>query len=128
MMKKQMVTLALLLISQVSLASFIQVNLVEQKENLITVLADSNGMTLYTFDVDSTDQSNCHGGCLVTWPAFTTKHETLPAPFGVHQRDNGELQVTLNGAPLYFFIGDQKPGDINGDNIGEVWHIINFTN
>ena len=125
-MKKQLVTIFALLISQVSLASFIQVNLVEQEEALISILADSNGMTLYTFDVDSENQSNCHDGCLVTWPAFTTEHETLPAPFGVHQRDNGELQVTLNGEPLYFFIGDTKVGDINGDNIGQVWHIINF--
>ncbi|WP_127716334.1 hypothetical protein [Halobacteriovorax sp. HLS] len=125
-MKKQLVTIFALLISQVSLASFIQVNLVEQEEALISILTDSNGMTLYTFDVNSENQSNCHGACLVTWPAFTTEHETLPTPFGVHLRDNGELQVTLNGEPLYFFIGDKKIGDINGDNIGQVWHIINF--
>ncbi len=26
--------------------------------------------------------------------------------------------------PLYFFAGDAKAGDVNGDNQGGVWHVI----
>jgi len=125
-MKNQLVMLLALLFTNLSFANFIEVGLVEKGEALISVLSDTNGKTLYTFDLDGENQSNCHGGCLVTWPAFTTDLQTLPKPFGVHQRANGEFQVTLNGSPLYFFIGDQKPGDINGDNLGGTWHIINF--
>ena len=126
MMKNQLVMLLTLLFTNLSFANFIEVGLVEKGEELVSVLSDKNGKTLYTFDVDSENQSNCHGGCLVTWPALTTELQTLPKPFGVLQRSNGELQVTLNGSPLYFFIGDQNPGDINGDNLGGTWHIINF--
>lgn len=125
-MKKQLVILFTLLFTQLASANFIQVNLIDNDLNTRTILSDSNGMTLYTFDVDSEGQSNCHGQCLITWPAFTTDKEKLPEPFNIHIRNDGSKQVTLNGEPLYFFIGDQKVGDINGNGLGGVWHIIGF--
>jgi len=90
-----------------------------------TILVDSDsGLTLYTFDVDDAGVSNCFGGCLGTWPAFTTEMESLNAPFGIHIRPDGVKQVTLNDEPLYFFIGDRAEGDITGNGLGGVWHII----
>jgi predicted lipoprotein with Yx(FWY)xxD motif len=27
------------------------------------------------------------------------------------------------GKPLYTFAGDKKSGDMNGDGVGQVWHV-----
>jgi len=90
-----------------------------------TILAAENGLTLYTFDVDSPGQSNCHGGCLQAWPAMlVSSDDVIEAPFGVTMRPDGSLQLTLAEQPLYFFVSDKVEGDIRGDNLQGVWHII----
>ncbi len=88
------------------------------------LVAGSNGMTVYTFTKDTagSGQSACSGGCLTTWPALTVSSGSSPtAGTGVTgqlgtitRSDNGSLQVTYNGLPLYFFSGDHAPGDTNG--------------
>ena len=93
--------------------------------SLGTVLvAGSNGMTVYTFtkDVKDSGTSACTGDCLVKWPALTVDAGTTPSggpgvtgTLGTITRtDDGSLQVTYNGLPLYFFSGDSAPGDANG--------------
>ena len=37
------------------------------------VLTDAAGRTLYTFDKDQTNKSNCAGGCLQAWPAYVAE-------------------------------------------------------
>ena len=44
---------------------------------------------------------------------------------GTTQRANGTLQVTYNGEPLYFYSKDAAPGDVNGQNVGGVWFVVN---
>jgi hypothetical protein len=39
-------------------------------------------------------------------------------------RGDGRSQLTLNGRALYYYAGDRKAGDLNGEGIGEVWHAI----
>ena len=39
------------------------------------------------------------------------------------RRADGSLQWALDNKPLYFFAGDAKPGDTNGDGKGGVWHL-----
>ena len=88
------------------------------------LVAGSNGMTVYTFtnDTAGSGKSACSGGCLTKWPALTVAAGTTPtAGSGVTgqlgtitRADNGALQVTYNGLPLYFFQGDHAPGDTNG--------------
>jgi predicted lipoprotein with Yx(FWY)xxD motif len=88
------------------------------------LVAGSNGMTVYTFtkDVKDSGKSNCTGGCLETWPALTvaagetpTGGDGVTGTLGtITREDDGTTQVTYNGLPLYFFAGDQKPGDDNG--------------
>lgn len=81
-------------------------------------------MTVYIFtkDVKDSGTSNCTGNCLVTWPALTVDAGVTPTggpgvtgTLGTITRaDDGTLQVTYNGLPLYFFSGDAAPGDSNG--------------
>lgn len=88
------------------------------------LVAGSNGMTVYTFanDVKDSGTSACTGPCIARWPALTVAAGTTPvAGTGVTGKlgtitraDDGTLQVTYNGLPLYFFSGDSAPGDANG--------------
>lgn len=88
------------------------------------ILADAAGRTVYTFDKDTPNKSNCAGGCLAAWPAFVAKPgATAAGSFGLIDAGTGK-QWTVNGKPLYYFAGDAKPGDRNGDGNGGVWHIV----
>lgn len=87
------------------------------------LVAGSNGRTIYVFtqDVKGSGKSSCTGGCLATWPAVTVTSATLTRGPGVMgtlemiiRSDDGTRQVTYNGLPLYFFSGDNAPGDANG--------------
>ena len=87
------------------------------------LVAGSNGKTLYKFshDVKDSGTSACTGACISTWPALAVAAgETPTGGAGVTgtlatiTRDDGTLQVTYNGLPLYFFKNDAAPGDLNG--------------
>ena len=89
------------------------------------ILTNRDGRTLYTFDKDSSGASVCKGGCLAAWPAFTVANASLAGgDFSVIVREDGVQQWAFQGKPLYFFAGDAKAGDINGDNQGGVWHVV----
>ena len=89
------------------------------------VVATKEGRVAYTFDIDDTNISNCYDGCAKTWPPILIEDASiLKAPMGVTIRKDGTLQLTLEGQPLYFFKGDINPGDINGDGLGNVWHMM----
>ena len=89
-----------------------------------TVLVAANGMTVYTFthDVKDSGTSACTGGCLTKWPAVTVSAGAKPSAGAgvtgtlatITRADDGALQVTYNGLPLYFFSGDAAPGDAHG--------------
>ena len=93
-------------------------------ENGQTVLTNAEGLSIYTFDLDSDGISNCHGQCLIIWPAITTEAEELAEPFGIHLRADGVKQITFNDSPLYLFFQDKKAGDILGDGFNGTWHLI----
>ena len=96
------------------------------------LVASSNGMTVYTFskDVKDSGTSACTGGCIAKWPAVTVPAGGTPAAgtgvtgaLGTITRtDDGTLQVTYNGLPLYFFANDKAPGDANG--VYENWAAV----
>ncbi len=95
------------------------------------LVAGSNGMTVYNFtkDVKDSGTSACTGGCISTWPALTVPAGGTPVAgtgvsgtLGTITRDDGSLQVTYNGLPLYFFANDQAPGDANG--VYENWTAV----
>ena len=97
-----------------------------------TVLVDGDdGMTVYIFtkDVKDSGKSACSGDCLATWPALTVAAGATPTggtgvtgKLGTITRDDGTLQVTYNGLPLYYFKNDKAPGDANGIYTG--WEAV----
>ena len=95
------------------------------------LVAGSNGLTVYNFTKDTKDsgKSACSGACLETWPALTVPAGGTPTAgagvtgkLGTITRDDGTLQVTYNGLPLYFFKNDKAPGDTNG--VYENWEAV----
>jgi predicted lipoprotein with Yx(FWY)xxD motif len=88
-------------------------------------LADAKGMTLYTFDKDAGGKSACNGPCATNWPALKAADSDKPGDgYTVITRDDGSKQWAYKGKPLYTFVKDQKPGDINGDGfLNGVWHL-----
>ena len=94
------------------------------------VLVDAKGRTLYVFTKDKGDQSACSGQCASNWPALTVTG-TATAGTGAQAslvatstQANGSIQVTYGGMPLYYFAGDAKPGDTNGQGVGDVWFAV----
>jgi predicted lipoprotein with Yx(FWY)xxD motif len=95
-----------------------------------TILVDQDGKTLYLFEADSQNKSNCSGGCLSLWPPVMAKG-TATAGSGVTAgmigTATGSSQVTFAGHPLYWFSGDTKAGDTNGeglDDFGGEWYAL----
>ncbi|MEZ0068809.1 putative lipoprotein with Yx(FWY)xxD motif [Streptacidiphilus sp. MAP12-20] len=93
------------------------------------VFTDPNGQVLYRYAGDNVAVGTfgCVAACLKTHPPLlTTPGTPLRMPPGVAGTLSATLrpdgvgdQVTLNGAPLYTFTGDQ-PGDTNG--VAPDWH------
>ena len=95
-----------------------------------TILTDASGRTLYLFTPDERDISNCAGGCALAWPPLVTIDEPVAGDgvtgdlLGTAAREGGYTQATYNGWPLYYFVFDEKPGDTNGQNSGDVWFVV----
>jgi predicted lipoprotein with Yx(FWY)xxD motif len=90
-----------------------------------TVLTDPKGMTLYTYDKDAAGTSNCVDQCAVNWPpAMATSADKPVGDLTIIKRPDGTLQWADEGKPLYTFIKDKKPGDVTGDNMKNVWHVV----
>jgi predicted lipoprotein with Yx(FWY)xxD motif len=92
------------------------------------ILVDGEGRTLYAFTKDQGDQSACGGECASNWPALTG---TATAGTGAQAsllstaaQASGTDQVTYDGKLLYYFAGDAKPGDTNGQGVGTVWFAV----
>ncbi len=88
------------------------------------VFTDANGMTLYTYDKDTTGKSNCTGLCAVFWPPVIAADTVKPTGgFATITRDDGTKQWAYHGKPLYGYVSDAKPGDTIGDGVNGVWHV-----
>ncbi len=103
---------------------------VGQKEGLGAFLVDSQGRTLYLFLADTPTRSACSGGCAENWPpllsggAVQAGEGVQASKLGSLTRGDGTTQVTYNGHPLYYFAGDARAGDTNGQGIGGKWYVV----
>jgi predicted lipoprotein with Yx(FWY)xxD motif len=97
-------------------------------------LAGEGGKTLYTFAADSANTTACTGTCATTWPPFVVQgNATVMGGDGVagtlatFARPDGSMQVTYNGIPLYYYSGDTKAGDTNGQGFAGKWYVASPT-
>jgi predicted lipoprotein with Yx(FWY)xxD motif len=97
-----------------------------------TALTDSAGRSVYLFAADTGSMSTCTGACASAWPPVIAKGAPSitggdMGKLGMTARADGAMQVTYNGHPLYYFAGDNKPGDTNGQALnafGAEWYLI----
>jgi predicted lipoprotein with Yx(FWY)xxD motif len=90
-----------------------------------TALADPNGMTLYHFDRDdSGNKSNCDGECTKRWIPFAAPADAeATGDFTLIVRSDGSRMWAYRYRPLYFSRQDKEPGDVNGYDTSNLWHI-----
>lgn len=91
-------------------------------------LTDAAGKTLYFFNNDVANQSNCSGGCLTNWPEFYQENIVVPSgvnvsDFGTITRADGKKQTTYKQKPLYYYITDTQKGNTNGQAVNNVWFV-----
>ena len=103
------------------------------KSKLGRILVDSRGRTLYLFQKDKSMASTCYTSCASVWPPLTTAGRphavrgAVASKLGSWKRKDGTLQVTYNGHPLYYYAGDNKAGQTNGQNLdqfGAEWYVL----
>ncbi len=99
-------------------------------------LVDANGMSLYLFMPDAQGASTCYDDCATNWPpALVDSADALPtlgegldqSLLATVERDDGTIQLTYNGWPLYYYIGDMAAGDTNGQGLGSNWFLVSPT-
>jgi predicted lipoprotein with Yx(FWY)xxD motif len=96
------------------------------------ILVDGDDRTLYLFDKEAREASECYGACAEAWPPFLTEGEPQATNgldaglLGTTKRDDGTTQVTYNGHPLYYYV-DDPPGQVlchNVEEFGGLWLVV----
>jgi predicted lipoprotein with Yx(FWY)xxD motif len=97
------------------------------------VLFDGRGFVLYAFTHDQ-GRSACYGACAKAWPPYLAPTGALAVGAGLKRsllgtvrRTKGRRQVTYAGKPLYFYVGDRRPGQILCQDVFEYggrWLIV----
>ncbi len=97
------------------------------------VLFDANGQAVYVFENDRRNRSSCTSAeCVKAWPPVLTREDPSAGAgvearlLGTIRRDDGRLQVTYDGRPLYFY-EHEAPGEIRCHNVdlhGGLWWVV----
>lgn len=91
-----------------------------------STLTLKSGVTVYRLSTDKKNKSLCTGACAKAWPpVLLATGQTKAVGVGVSglgsiPRAGGLRQVTLDGIPLYTFIGDKGAGKVTG-NVTDTW-------
>lgn len=97
------------------------------------VLVDPRGRTLYAFAADSKGHTACSGSCATYWPPVAagslpgSKPKGVTATLGQITRPDGSMQLTVDGFPMYTYVGDSKPGQAKGQGLNEsggLWWVV----
>jgi predicted lipoprotein with Yx(FWY)xxD motif len=96
-------------------------------------LVDANGRTLYLFEGDRTGVSTLSAGGAAVWPRFVSagrvkaENGAQAALIGTTTSPTGVRQVTYEGHPLYYYVGDSSPGSTRGQRLNEfgaLWYVL----
>jgi len=96
----------------------------------VAVVTNAKGSTLYWFAPDTATKSVCNGSCAQYWPPVLGSQKAGPGvtgTLGTIKRSDGSTQASYDGHPLYTYIGDNAPGQANGNNLnlnGGLWHEV----
>jgi predicted lipoprotein with Yx(FWY)xxD motif len=100
------------------------------------ILFDGRGYALYAFTRDRAGRATCYGACAKAWPPYlVTARPAAGKGAGARlvrttRRRDGRLQVTYAGRPLYYYVGDSKPGVVlcqNVEEFGGLWLVVRGT-
>ena len=78
-------------------------------------------------DIAGSGSSACDASCAKTWPPLiltsgaTVRGGDVTGKVAQLTRSDGTVQVTYNGAPLYFYVNDHSAGDTNGVGVSPSW-------
>jgi predicted lipoprotein with Yx(FWY)xxD motif len=96
-------------------------------------LTSGSGRTVYLWAKDGTNMSACSGACAAAWPPVTATGKLTAtggakaSDLGTITRSDGTKQVTYDGHPLYYFVGDSAPDQTSGqgsDSFGAKWWLV----
>jgi predicted lipoprotein with Yx(FWY)xxD motif len=96
-------------------------------------LTSGSGRTVYLWAKDGTNMSACSGACAAAWPPVTATGKLTAtggakaSDLGTITRADGTKQVTYDGHPLYYFVGDSAPDQTSGqgsDSFGAKWWLV----
>ena len=86
-----------------------------------SVLADTDGHTLYSAEVEKDGKIRCVETCAEHWKPVVASGDDVDAAnsavgdgFGTVDRPDGESQLTYGGLPLYTF-AEEGAGELKGD-------------
>ena len=97
------------------------------------ILASGRGRALYLFTADAGRASNCSGDCATAWPPYIVKSKPVAGSgaksglTGTTRRSDGRLQATYAGHPVYFYEGDNEPGEVLCQAVNEFggyWYVL----
>ena len=81
-----------------------------------TVVANTKGLAVYTWNREKDGKIRCTGACAKQWPPLLVMKDDMVArhvkgvmgTLGTVTRPDGHVQVTLDKHPLYTHAGDMK--------------------
>jgi len=104
-------------------ATQMPVKVTQSRKGIIFI--DSKGMTLYYFDRDTSgNKSTCEDKCAERWkPLAAPADAEAKGDFTVITRSDGSKMWAYRYRPLYTSQSDHAPGDINGFDGANLWHV-----
>ena len=97
-----------------------------RSSNYGSILFDGRGRALYAFTRDRRGgASRCYGACARAWPVYFSGGRLLAGKgvkrslIGTVRRRDGRRQITYDGRPLYYYVGDKSAGQVSCQNVAE---------
>ena len=96
-------------------------------------LVDANGRTLYLFESDRAGVSTLSAAGAAVWPRFVSSgpvkagNGVQAALIGTTTSPTGVKQVTYQGHPLYYYVGDSSADSTRGQGLNEfgaLWYVL----